>query len=70
MFRIKENVEGYIRQSDSTRGALATALGISRSSFYDKLNGKRPWMLDEAAKLAEVMGCTIDDLANKQIYTD
>lgn len=62
MEAIRENVKRYVDEHSTTKDALARATGISRSSFYDKLSGKRPWMLDEVINLASYMGCTVNDL--------
>lgn len=59
---IKQNIEAYVSEHDMTRGALASRIGISRSSLYDKMDGKRPWLLDEIIALASVMGCEEKDI--------
>lgn len=61
---IKTNIERYVSENDMTRGALASKIGISRSSLYEKMDGKRPWLLDEIISLASVMGCE-----EKEIWT-
>jgi len=62
---IKQNIERYISESNTTRSSLANSIGISRSSLYDKMDGNRPWLLDEIMVLADVMGCE-----EKYIWTD
>lgn len=59
---IKRNIEAYVSEHDTTKGALASSIGISRSSLYEKMDGKRPWLLDEIIALASVMGCRESDL--------
>lgn len=59
---IKRNIERYVSESDTTRGALASKIGISRSSLYEKMDGKRPWLLDEIISLASVMECEEKDI--------
>lgn len=59
---IKTNIERYVSENDMTRGALASKIGISRSSLYEKMDGKRPWLLDEIISLASVMGCEEKDI--------
>ena len=61
---IKRNIERYVSENDMTRGALASRIGISRSSLYEKMDGKRPWLLDEIISLASLMGC-----ADKELWT-
>lgn len=62
MDAIKQNIEIYTDEHSTTKDAVAKAIGISRSSLYDKLAGKRPWMLSEVIDLASYMGCTVNDL--------
>ena len=62
MDAIKANVDRFVDEHATTKDALAKALDISRSSLYDKLSGKRPWMLSEVIDLANFMGCTVNDL--------
>lgn len=62
MEAIKANIEEYIDENATTKDAIAQAIGISRSSLYDKLSGKRPWMLSEVIDLASFMNCTVNDL--------
>lgn len=62
MEAIKANIDNYVDKQATTKDAVAKAIHISRSSFYDKLKGKRPWMLTEIIDLAEYMGCTVDNL--------
>ncbi|MBQ9317402.1 MAG: helix-turn-helix domain-containing protein [Atopobiaceae bacterium] len=62
MEAIKANVDNYVDAHATTKDALAKAIHISRSSFYDKLKGKRPWMLEEVINLAAFMGCSVNDL--------
>jgi DNA-binding XRE family transcriptional regulator len=59
---IKQNIERYVSEHDMTRGALASRIGISRSSLYEKMDGKRPWLLDEIISLASLMGCEEKEL--------
>lgn len=59
---IKQSIEHYVSENDLTRGALASRIGISRSSLYEKMDGKRPWLLDEIIRLASVMGCEEKEL--------
>lgn len=61
---IKQNIERYVADNGTTKGALAGRIGISRSSLYEKMDGRRPWLLDEIIALASVMGCE-----EKEIWT-
>lgn len=62
MEAISANVNRYVKENATTKDAIARDIGISRSSFYDKLAGKSPWMLDEVIELSDVMGCSVQDL--------
>lgn len=59
---IKQHIEDYIKENDTTRSAFAQRIGISRSSLYEKTEGIRPWLLSEAIAISEVIGCTIPEL--------
>lgn len=41
---------------------LSEILGISKSAFYAKLSGVSEFTLTEARKLANVFGCSVDQL--------
>ncbi len=62
MEAIKANINQFVKERGTTKDAVADAIGISRSSLYDKLSGKRPWMLVEVIGLSNYMGCTVNDL--------
>lgn len=62
MERFNERVEFMCAKRGISKKSLITALGISRSAFYAKLAGVRPWLLDEALKIADVLGVQIADL--------
>lgn len=62
MDAIKERVGAYIARTGISRESLAESIGLSRSSFYQKLSGETEFKLGEAFALADVLGCTVDDL--------
>lgn len=62
MERFNERVELICAKRGISKKSLITALGISKSAFYAKLAGVRPWLLDEALKIADVLGVQIADL--------
>ena len=62
MDRFNENIELICAKRGITKKQLIAAIGISRSAFYSKLAGVRPWFLDEAVKVAAFLGVTIDEL--------
>lgn len=62
MDEIKENINAYVDKHGTTIVELAKAVGISRSSLYDKMAGRSPWMLNDVISLADHMGCSVQDL--------
>ena len=62
MDRFNENVELLCVKQGVKKKELIARLGISKSAFYSKLAGARPWFLDEAHIVAEYLGTTIDTL--------
>lgn len=65
MDSIRTHIDLYVEQQNTTKDAIAKAIGISRSSLYDKMSGKRPWMLSEVIDLAAFMGCSVEDLLSE-----
>lgn len=41
---------------------LARALGISRQSLYNRLNGSAPFLAAEIAAVAQFFGCSVQDI--------
>ena len=62
MEKFNENVELICAKRGIRKKDLIAHLGISRSTFYAKLAGVRPWFLDEAVKVADFLGMSIGDL--------
>lgn len=63
MEKLKALVGDYVKAEGITKNELAERMGIGRSALYAKLGGQTPWLLDEAVKLAELLGITVDELA-------
>lgn len=59
---IPAHVNRYVESNDTTKGAIANRLGISRATLYEKLNGTSRWTLDEAIDLADLMACDLVDI--------
>lgn len=59
---IKQHITEYVRETGTTKDALADKLGISHGTFYNRLDGSRPWLFDEVLNLSKIVGCTIDEL--------
>ncbi len=62
MERFNENVELICAKRGIRKKELIAHIGISRSAFYAKLAGVRPWFLDEAVKVADFLGMSIGEL--------
>lgn len=62
MEKFNESVLLLLAERGIARKELIAHLGISRSAFYSKLAGARPWFLDEAVKVAEFFGVGIGEL--------
>lgn len=59
---IKERVGAYIERTGTTKGELASQLGMSRVSLHSKLTGQTEFRLSEAERLANILGCSVDEL--------
>ncbi len=64
MDKFNENVEMMCAKRGVSKKSLIDHLGISRSAFYAKLAGARPWFLEEAVGIAAFFGCSINDLVS------
>ena len=62
MERFNENVELICAKRGIRKKELIAHIGISRSAFYAKLAGARPWFLEEAGKVADFLGVGIGEL--------
>ena len=59
---VRDSIYSFVEDIDMTVSELSRRIGISRSSLYEKMDGKRPWLLDEIITLASVMGCEEKDI--------
>ena len=62
--RINEKLGAWLLVDGNTREKLANALGISRQSLNKRINGTAQWYWNEVVKVAQLTGCTLDDLAD------
>lgn len=66
---LQERVGQYVKASQTTMGAVADQIGISRSSLFNKLRGSNEFSLSEAFSLSRILGVSLDEfyqLANEQ----
>lgn len=59
---LSEKVSEYAEENNETRDSIADKLGISRSSFFNKVRGSYEFSLSEAYKLSRLLGVTLDEL--------
>lgn len=59
---IKQFVDDYVRNNDTTKEALAEKAEIGRTSFFSKLRGASEFSLSEGYRLSRILGITIDEL--------
>lgn len=59
---LSEKVNEYAETNGVTRDALADSLGMSRSSFFNKLRGSYEFRLSEAHALSRILGVSLDEL--------
>lgn len=58
---LQEKVGQYTEANGITRDALADQLGISRSSFFNKLRGSFDFSLSEAYSFSRILGVSLDE---------
>lgn len=59
---LQEKVGQYVEANGTTMSSVADALGISRSSLFNKLRGSNEFSLSEAFNLSRMLGLSLDDL--------
>lgn len=59
---LQEKVGRYVKSKGTTKDAVADELGISRSSFFNKLRGSYEFSFKEAYKLSRILDVSMDDL--------
>lgn len=62
---IKERLGAYLAGTGSTKASVAKHLGISMQTLYSKLRGESEFTLSQAFALADLMGCSVDDLRRR-----
>lgn len=59
---IKERVALYVARTKNDRQTIAEKMGMPVSTFYSKLNGPSEFSFTEGKLLAEIIGCTVDEM--------
>lgn len=62
LYSIEERINDYVNRTGGTREAIASALGMSRQTFRKKVSGQIDFKLSEGVALANILGCSVDDL--------
>ena len=55
-------IEAMRKRKRMTQTELAIAVGVTQPSISDYDSGKKRPTIDTAKKLADALGCTVDDL--------
>lgn len=59
---IQERVALYVTRTKRDRQSIAEQMGMPISTFYTKLNGPSEFSFSEGKRLAEIIGCTVDEM--------
>ncbi len=62
---ICNEVGAWLLKPGNSKSGLAASLGITTKSLRNKLNGEQPWLWCEVCKIAEIIGCSLDDLSDE-----
>lgn len=49
-------IKGKIKESGMTQKIIAREMGLAQGTLSQKINNERPLFLDEACRLAEILG--------------
>ena len=59
---IQQAFNDYVSENNTTKDVVAAKLGFSRSTFFMKLRGDSEFSLSEAHRVAQLLGCSMEDL--------
>ena len=59
---IRERLGAYLARTAATKQSVAAALGITTVTLASKLRGDSLFDLEQAFRLADLIGCRVDDL--------
>ena len=62
---MESTIEAWLEREGRSKAWLAGELGMSRPTLYARLEDGR-WALEEARKIARLMGVTVDELAGEE----
>lgn len=64
MGSINVRVGAWLLERGNSKEKLASQLGITTTTLDKKLRAETEWSWGQAQKLATILGCSLDDLAN------
>ena len=59
---IQERVALYVTRTKKDKRSIAKKMGMPIATFYSKLNGPSEFSFSEGKRLAEIIGCTVDEM--------
>ena len=59
---IRDRIGIYLMREHATKKSVAELLGISVNTLNSKLDGDSSFSLEQAIKIADMVGCTLDEL--------
>lgn len=62
---IRERLGAYLARTGATKQSVADALGITTVTLASKLRGESLFDLEQAFRLADLIGCRVDDLRTR-----
>lgn len=65
MSAINAKLATWLLDSSNTKGSLAEALGLSTNTLTNRIEGKSEWKWDEVCKMADFLGCQLQELRDK-----
>ena len=54
-------IKGKLKENNLTYGDISMTLGISRTTFNDKINGKKKFYIDEIKELSKKLNLTDEE---------
>ena len=63
---IDEAIAAYLRRTGKTQAEFAKELGMSENTLSWKRRGIREFKLSEVMKIADITGCSLDEMAPKE----
>lgn len=62
MTNINQKIGVWLLDTSNTKSDLAEALGMTTRTLKNRINGDYEWTWPEVCKLADILGCTLQEL--------